>query len=179
MIRGETSDADPDGKTVVSRFFLNLTVSQASPCVLSFATRTLSEAFDQLKAELVTNSKKKKSNRPSASMADAGCHSQSPISHLPTPTKRCADRIRHPVLAERFDPMVDRCPPVPLLLRPPTALAHAQGRRAVAGWVRRCGRGYDPRHYRLCSPSLIALKTSGPQSLAEILVDNISQLSHA
>jgi hypothetical protein len=34
---------------------VNLTVSQASSYVLSPAARTLSEAFDQLKAELVTD----------------------------------------------------------------------------------------------------------------------------
>jgi len=40
---------------LVIQAIASLTVSQASPCVLSPATRTLSEAFDQLKAELVTD----------------------------------------------------------------------------------------------------------------------------
>lgn len=44
-------------KTFPTRFAwvaANLTVSQASSYVLSPTARTLSEAFDQLKAELVT-----------------------------------------------------------------------------------------------------------------------------
>jgi hypothetical protein len=63
----------------------------------------------------------------------------------PAPTRRCADRTRSPVRAGLTNPTEDRCQPVPPLLPPPTAVARAPGRCAVAGWIRRCGRGPCPR----------------------------------
>ena len=62
---------------------------------------------------------------------------------LPPPTRRRADRTRSPVRSGLPNPTEDRSPPVPP--PPPTAVAHALGRCAGAGWIRRCGRGSSSR----------------------------------
>ena len=116
--------------------------------------------------------KDRKSNELSASMSDAGCSSQSPISgpqlapqalpdawrvrrwplsmhqarDSPTlPTRRCADRTRSRVRNGLTNPTEDRSWPASPPLPPPTTAARALGRRAAARWIRRCGRGSSSR----------------------------------
>ena len=82
--------------------------------------------------------------RHESSLASGGSSCLILFWDLPGPTRRCADRTRPPVRAGRLDPTEDRSPPDPPL-PPPTAMARAPGRCAVAGWIRRCGRGSSSR----------------------------------